>query len=65
VEAFYTTAIFKLERWLLARLLKLPSTDAEAARLAASALHAFAAWSVESRGAGRFRPEPDRGEFAL
>ena len=47
VEAFYTTAVFKVERWLLARFLARPSTDAEAHQLAAGGLSTFAAWSVE------------------
>jgi hypothetical protein len=49
VEAFYTTAVFKLERWLLARFLKRPSTDAQARVLALGPLEAFAAWTVEAR----------------
>ena len=47
VEAFYTTPVFKVERWLLARFLSRPSTDAEAHQLAAGGLSTFAAWSVE------------------
>ena len=49
VEAFYTTALFKVERLLLAWLLAKPSTDAQAAQLAAGTLDSFAAWSVEAR----------------
>jgi len=49
VEAFYTTSIFKVERWLLAKFLSRPSTDAEAHRLATGGLSKFAAWSVEQR----------------
>jgi hypothetical protein len=48
MAAFYTTRIFKLERWLLARI-RLPSTDQEASLLAQGQLTRFAAWSVESR----------------
>jgi hypothetical protein len=51
VEAFYTTRLFKLERWLLARFLARPSTDAEAAALAAGERESFAAWRVEGRDA--------------
>ena len=47
--AFYTTPIFKLERWLLAWFLRLPSTDAEAQLLARGKLTRFAAWEVEAR----------------
>jgi Trk-type K+ transport system membrane component len=49
VEAFYTTALFKLERLLLGLLLSRPSTDAQAKQLAAGQLSSFSAWSVESR----------------
>jgi hypothetical protein len=49
VEAFYTTPLFKLERWLLRRLMSRPSTDAEAQALARGECDAFAAWSVEAR----------------
>lgn len=51
VEAFYTTAVFKLERFLLAWLVAKPSTDEQARQLAAGALASFAAWSVEERNA--------------
>lgn len=49
VEAFYTTWIFKLERWLLARFVSKPSTDAQAGALAAERSDSFAAWRVEGR----------------
>ena len=51
VEAFYTTALFKLERLLLGWFVAKPSTDAQAAELAAGARDSFAAWSVEGRQA--------------
>jgi hypothetical protein len=53
VEAFYTTALFKVERLLLAWFVAKPSTDAEATQLAAGALDSFAAWSVEARSANQ------------
>jgi hypothetical protein len=53
VEAFYTTAVFKVERWLLAAFLSRPSTDADARRLAAGESSTFAAWSVEQRCPGQ------------
>lgn len=53
VEAFYTTAAFKVERWLIARLLSHPSSDAQAQQLAQGRVSSFAAWSVERR-------EPDQ-----
>ncbi|MDQ3027018.1 MAG: hypothetical protein M3R58_11030 [Pseudomonadota bacterium] len=49
VEAFYTTAVFKLERLLLSWLLARPSTDGQARELASGKLASFAAWSVEAR----------------
>lgn len=49
VEAFYTTALFKLERWLLRVAVSRPSTDAEAHALARGERDAFAAWTVEAR----------------
>jgi len=51
VEAFYTGALFKLERLLLQLALSRPSTDDEARRLAAGAIVDFAAWRVEDRAA--------------
>src|SRR4051812_9819738 len=50
VEAFYTSAVFKLERWILSWLVARPSTDAQARDLASGNLESFAAWSVEARG---------------
>ena len=49
VEAFYTTVVFKLERWILRLLVSQPSTDAQAKQLAQGTLSSFAAWSVEGR----------------
>lgn len=48
VEAFYTTRLFRLERWLLARLGH-ASTDEQARQLAAGERERFAAWTVEGR----------------
>ncbi len=49
VEAFYTTPVFKIERWLLSRFLARPSTDAQAGQLARGESDAFSAWTVEAR----------------
>ena len=49
VEAFYTTAVFKLERTILRTVLSRPSTDAEARQLARGERATFAAWTVEAR----------------
>ena len=53
VEAFYTTWLFKLERVVLALLVRKPSTDADARALALGQRTTFAAWSVEARAAGQ------------
>jgi hypothetical protein len=53
VEAFYTTAVFKMERLLLSWFIARPSTDAQAGELASGKRISFAAWSVEAR-------EPDQ-----
>ena len=49
VRAFYTTPLFKLERFLLSLFLARPSTDEQAKLLAEGSVSSFAAWSVESR----------------
>lgn len=49
VEAFYTTRLFKVERYLLGVFISRPSTDDDARQLAAGQSSAFAAWSVEAR----------------
>jgi hypothetical protein len=51
IEAFYTGALFKLERVLLTWFAGTPSTDAQAKKLASGALGTFAAWRVEERSA--------------
>ena len=50
VEAFYTTAVFKVERLLLAAFVARPSTDPQARELASGKADSFAAWTVEARG---------------
>jgi hypothetical protein len=49
VHAFYTTAVFRLERLVLRLFAGRPSTDAQAASLARGEANVFAAWSVEGR----------------
>jgi hypothetical protein len=51
VEAFYTSAVFKVERQLLAWFVARPSTDAQARELASGQRVSFAAWTVEGRDA--------------
>ncbi len=49
VEAFYTSALFKIERALLAFLARRPATDTDAAALAAGTVSDFSAWTVETQ----------------
>ncbi|MEO8305663.1 MAG: hypothetical protein ABI724_16250 [Betaproteobacteria bacterium] len=49
VEAFYTTAIFRIERLLLAWFVSRPSTNLQARQLASGKASTFAAWTVEAR----------------
>lgn len=49
VTAFYTTPLFKAERWILAVTMRRPSTDAEAASVARGERANFAAWSIGGR----------------
>ena len=51
IEAFYTTPLFKLERWVLATLFKIRSTDVQARQIALAQSTQFAAWKVERRSA--------------
>ncbi len=61
VEAFYTTALFKVERLLLSWFASKPSTDVQAGQLAAGTLDSFAAWSVEGRSANQLLLSDFRG----
>ena len=49
VEAFYTSWLFKLERWFLTFTVIKPSSDKQAKELAAGNRSKFSAWSVEER----------------
>ncbi len=49
IEAFYTTPLFKVERFILATLAFRPSADLQARQLALGEIETFAAWSVEGR----------------
>jgi hypothetical protein len=53
VEAFYTTWLFRLERWVLAVFARRPSTDGDARALADGSRNDFAAWQVEAREPGQ------------
>lgn len=52
IEAFYTTTLFKCERFVLS-LIGRGCTDAQARALAAGQTDAFAAWTVEGRSANQ------------
>ncbi len=49
LAAFYTAPVFRVERWILAALVRMPSTDAEARELASGRRDRFAAWRVVAR----------------
>lgn len=49
VTAFYTTTLFKLERFILKWTVFKLSTDAQAKQLADGLIESFAAWTVEAR----------------
>lgn len=49
VIAFYSTWLFRLERFILKWAASRPSTDDQLARLASGIAGEFAAWSVEAR----------------
>ena len=49
VLAFYTTPLFKVERWLLAKLLRMASSDQQARQLADADTEQYSAWKVEQR----------------
>jgi len=49
VEAFYTSALFKLERTMLRYLASRPATDADARQLAMGKATGFSAWRVEAQ----------------
>lgn len=49
VEAFYTSAAFKCERFVLRWVVVKPSSDDDARRLARGESEKFAAWTVEAR----------------
>jgi hypothetical protein len=49
IAAFYTTWLFKLERWILAWSVHKTSSDAQARDLARGCRRDFAAWTQEAR----------------
>jgi len=60
VEAFYTTRLFKLERWLIARTGR-PSADADVRALAQGEDRRMAAWTVEAREGDELLMHEDSG----
>ncbi|MDF1728342.1 MAG: hypothetical protein P1U53_11400 [Sulfitobacter sp.] len=53
IEAFYTTPLFRLERFILQVGLRRRITDAAVRALAREETETFAAWRVEARAAGQ------------
>ncbi|MBC3930147.1 hypothetical protein [Undibacterium curvum] len=51
VYAFYTTPLFRIERFLLRWLARRPSTEHDAEQLALNQTRQFAIWDVEQRNA--------------
>ena len=49
ITAFYTTPLFRAERFVLKLAVRRPSTDAQAQAIAAGQAEEFAVWSVEDR----------------
>ena len=49
IAAFYTTWLFKLERWLLSFALGARATDQDARNLAEGQTERYSAWTVEAR----------------
>lgn len=49
IFSFYTTSLFKLERFILKLSVSKPSTDVQARQLADCEINRFAAWHVENR----------------
>lgn len=49
ITAFYTTPLFRAERFVLKFAVRRPSTDAQAQAIAAGQAEEFAVWSVEDR----------------
>lgn len=60
VEAFYTTRLFKLERWLIARAGR-PCSDADVRLLAQGANVRMAMWTVQARTASELLMHEDSG----
>src|ERR1700722_12630848 len=51
VFAFYTTPVFRIERWMLRAFIGVPSSDAGARALADGSAASFCAWYVGDRTA--------------
>src|ERR671924_2078513 len=49
IIAFYTTPLFRLERFILTWAVSKPSTDKQVRQLADGEVEQFAAWQVEGR----------------
>jgi len=61
IFAFYTTPLFKLERFILRWLVSKPSSDPQVKSLAEGHMNRFAAWRVENRSANELLLCDDSG----
>lgn len=61
VAAFYTTWVFRIERWILAWAVSRTSTDSAAREVAAGSISEFAAWHVEARSRNQLLMADYRG----
>ena len=62
VEAFYTTTVFRLERFILKWLVSRPSTDDQAGKIARGEIDSFAAWSMHERSENQLLMMDLRGQ---
>lgn len=62
IEAFYTSPIFKIERWILSVLLAKRSSDSHARELGLGNRESFSAWHVEDRDAKQILLSDFRGQ---
>jgi hypothetical protein len=62
IAAFYNSAAFRPERWLLGVLLRRGANATDVASLAAGTTERFAAWTVEARSPGQVLLRDYRGK---
>ncbi len=62
IKAFYTSPLFKIERFVLKFFVRRPSTDLQVEQLASGEVDGFAAWRVEERSADQLLMCDDLGK---